>query len=57
MLLDNFREIAYRTDYFTTITLLHIFPILNDDEFWEEKWKNMYKDEKYVPFFTNQDSF
>ena len=56
MLLDNFREIAYRTDYFTTLSLLQVFTTINNDHFWEEKWKIMY-DEKYVPFFTNQDSF
>ena len=56
LLVDNFKEIAYRTDYFTTISLLAVFPILNTDQFWEDKWHVMYN-RPSLPFFTDQDNF
>ena len=56
LLLDNFKEIAYRTDYFTTISLLAVMPILNTDQFWEDKWHVMYN-RSSLPFFTDQDNF
>ena len=57
LLSDNIREIAYQTDYFTTIKFLKIYPKFNTDKFWEEKWNKMYPNEIYVPFLTDQDCF
>lgn len=56
LLVDNFREIGYHTDYFTTISLLQALPLLNTDDFWEDKWHFMYN-RPYIPFFTDQDNF
>ena len=57
LLVDNFKEIAYRTNYFTTVSLLIVFPKLNTDEFWENKWQLMYPSYNNISFYTTQDVF
>ncbi len=54
---DNLLEIAYRTDYLTTLDLLIACPNFNTYEFWEYKWQFMYSNRPSLPFFTNQDVF
>jgi len=57
LLPENILNIAYYCDYFTTINLLEVFPQFDSDNFWEDKWKFMYPNEKSLQFFTNQDVF
>lgn len=53
---DNIHEIAYRTDYATTMNMLIVFPFLNTDYFFTQKWTAMYN-VPALPFFTDQDNF
>lgn len=54
---NNILEMAYRSDYLTTVELLKVYPELNTDDFWEEKWEFMYPNKKSIQFLTNQDVF
>lgn len=54
---DNILEIAYLSDYFTTVNLLKVCPKLNTDSFWDKKWTRMYPNKKSLQFLTNQDVF
>lgn len=54
--IDNITEIAYWTDYRTTINILSVLPQLNTNYFFIAKWSKMY-DRPAIPFFTDQDNF
>lgn len=57
LLQDNIKEVAYQTDYFTTIKFLELFPNLSTNNFWNEKWIKMYSTENYIKSQTRQDNF
>jgi len=54
---DALMEIMYHADYATTINMIQVYPRLNTDAFWEEKWRVMYPHDSYLPFITTQDAF
>lgn len=54
---DAVMNIAYHSDYFTTLAMLEAYPDLYTDEFWIEKWNTQYPGRKYFDFHSNQDSF
>ena len=54
--IDNITEIAYWTDYHTTINILSVLPQLNTNYFFTVKWSKMYN-RPAIPFFTDQDNF
>ena len=57
LLFNNIKEIAYQTDYLTTIKLSELYPNLNNNDFWKEKWTMMYSKVNYLECLTRQDNF
>lgn len=54
---DNIIEIAYHTDYLTTVDLLKSFDSFETDAFWEQKWTKMYPNTTYNQCLSIQDCF
>lgn len=57
LLEENILEVAYNSDYFTTVKLLEIYPDLDTDKFWDEKFKRMYPTSPSLLFFSHQEVF
>lgn len=56
-MLDVILEVAYRTDYDTTIKLLTIYSQFNNEDFWKFKYKVLYPNDNYLHFYSQRDNF
>ena len=57
MLLDIIKEIAYHTDFETTLTLLDIYPRIYDKEFWKHKVSIQHPHKPYFDFWTGKENY